>query len=203
MKYLNQSAASLFLDSSRIAHYFGFLPWSLLIARLVALHSMCAPDDLTRTFVEHILRLEEEYDSAEWTEGEEVARVMSQSESGLTESTIEEREDDDGAVSLQFLPSGTTGLSRWVFHQYDDDYFPSIPHGHFEGRNQQKLDAYLGWIYHGSKQNSREPRKKIIALWNDAKFRELARMAIDYFHTHHPQYNGWRVLYPRRLPRRR
>jgi len=62
--------------------------------------------------------------------------------------------------------SGVRGLKEWVFHQYDPDFHPSVPHGHFQRRNQPKLDPYLGWVYRGSKQIDRKPRQAIIDLWN-------------------------------------
>jgi hypothetical protein len=89
-----------------------------------------------------------------------------------------------------------------VFHRYDDDFFPSVPHGHRKDA-RRKLDAYLGWVYSGSAQQSREPRWKIVALWNEAAFRDLARASIHYFVERHPAYVGWRVRNPLRLPRRR
>jgi hypothetical protein len=110
---------------------------------------------------------------------------------------------DDGHPMLQFTPGALTGLTQWVFHQSDPDYFPSVPHGHYQGKKQPKLDAYLGWIYDGSRQTGREPRAKIIALWNDQKFRDFARTAINFYIASFPSYRGWRVPDPRVLPRRR
>lgn len=89
-----------------------------------------------------------------------------------------------------------------MFHKYDADFHPSIPHGHFKGGNQPKLDPYLGWVYRGAKQIQREPRNSIVALWNEADFREFALGAIAYYMGAFPNYR-WRVPNPRRLPRRR
>jgi hypothetical protein len=104
---------------------------------------------------------------------------------------------------LYFIPGPGTGLTHWVFHPFDVDYFPSVPHGHFQGRPQPKLDAYLGWVYQGSKQISRETRQSIILLWNEDKFRALASTAIQFYLNQFPHYTGWRVSKPKVLPRRR
>ena len=102
---------------------------------------------------------------------------------------------------FQFL-SGKKGLCDWVFHQYDADFHPSIPHGHFKGKSQPKLDSYLGWIYQGSKQIKRLSRDLIIELWNDDEFRIFAYAAIDWYMRELPSYN-WRVTSPLILPKRR
>lgn len=197
--YLSQDAALLYLNTSITAHYIGLLSQSLFLARLVALRSMCAQKDHTRAIVDHILAVEEWQISDEWIESATVGKEP-QSENKPAESIIQEQKDSDGKIWLRFMPSGATGLSRWVFHQQDDDYFPSVPHGHLNGCSQPKLDSYLGWIYKGSMQICREPRRKIIALWNDKQFRKFATAAINYYHKKYPHYN-WRVEKFLHLPR--
>lgn len=105
---------------------------------------------------------------------------------------------------LLFIPSGRIAhLSQWGFHKYDQDPFPSVPHGHGRGRRFPKLDPYLGWIHASTKRkSSRLSKKDTRALWNDEKFRDLASAALVHFIQEHPTWN-WRVDNPRRLPRRR
>ena len=106
---------------------------------------------------------------------------------------------DDADQSLAFrMVAGP--LQSWEFHQADDDYFPSVPHGHEHGRKQPKLDVYLGWVYNKAKQVHRIERSAIVDLWNDRDFRDFARIAIDYYLTSFPSYSGWRVGDPRLLP---
>ena len=206
MKYLTRAAARLFLNSSRNAFLLGLISWSQLMDRLVALRGMCSPSNPSGIVAERILRIEEWENGDEWEyEGESPSnRRQDDNRPSSFESSLDyfPDEDDDGAF-LCFLAGTHTGLSNWEFHQYDDDYFPSVPHGHWNGRKQPKLDPYQGWVYQGSKQQRREPKKNIIALWNDRQFREFTQAAIDYYLDHHPNYNGWRVSNPRRLPRRR
>ena len=101
------------------------------------------------------------------------------------------------------MVSSAAGLSEWEFHQYDNDPYPSVPHGHKRSNHRWKLDSYQGWVYERTRQAHREPRWKIIALWNDGKFRSFALDALAYYIDHFPHYSDWRVGNPLRLPRRR
>ncbi len=139
----------------------------------------------------------------EWRDDDEKSKDEDSGvQAGSRESVIENRIDEFGNQVAHLWANASTGLAQWEFHQSDPDFFPSIPHGHFMGRRQPKLDAYVGWIYRGAEQIGREPKKKIIALWNDTTFRDFARVAIEYYIEHFPNY-CWRVADPRRLPRRR
>jgi hypothetical protein len=107
------------------------------------------------------------------------------------------------------LITDRTGIlgQKWVFHQYDDDFFPSVPHGHLQSKSGVKLDAYRGYTYdtrQGNASLTRERRDFIVGLWKDPKFRVLARRALDYFTERYPFFNWWnqrRILHPSRLPR--
>lgn len=206
MKYLTRNASRVFLNTSKTAHLVGLISWSQLMDRLVALRDMCRPGDPSWLFADRILRLEEWDSESNWPyEGDSPSNLSqgphSASSFGSSLDYLPDEDDEDSY--LCFFPGTTTGLSAWEFHQYDDDFFPSVPHGHWNGKSQPKLDPYQGWTYHGSEQKRREPKKNIVALWNDRQFREFAEIAIEYYLTHHPNYNGWRIPNPRRLPRRR
>jgi hypothetical protein len=201
--YLSKDAALSYFEFSQASYYFGLISHTHLLDRMAALRLMCAPDDPSKAFVEHILRTEEWTTEDEWVVTENRPEASRPDRPGRKESIVEPEHDDDLGPLLRFIPAGSTGLSRWEFNQYDRDYFPSIPHGHYKGRKQPKLDAYLGWIYRGSVQVGRESRSKIISLWNDDKFRDFARTAINFYLTHYPHYRGWRVPRPLVLPRPR
>lgn len=206
MKNLTRDAARLFLNSSRDAFLVRLISWSQFMDRLVALRDMCSSSNPSGITANRILRAEEWESDEEWSyEGESPSnRCEGDNRPSSFGSTFDylPDEDEEGAFLCLFL--GThTGLSNWEFHQTDDDFFPSVPHGHWNGKKHLKLDPYQGWVYIGSKQQRREPKKNIVSLWNDRKFREFALVAIDYYLTHHPSYNGWRVANPRLLPRRR
>ncbi|MBA1140682.1 hypothetical protein [Mesorhizobium neociceri] len=111
--------------------------------------------------------------------------------------TTEVGPDEDGYLHL----ITTAGV-----HPFDDDFFPSIPHGHLRKGEWGKLDAYLGWVYEDpsnrSRQSRRIKRNSIVALWNDNTFRDFASDAIDYHLNRFPKFQ-WRVASPRKLPRKR
>lgn len=174
--------------------------------RLVALRGMCASSNPAYITANRILLAEDWESDEEWVceeesiSGRRVNEHRRPSSENACDYLASEGKED---LSLFFRVETLSGLSNWEFHQYDDDFFPSIPHGHWNGKSQPKLDPYLGWVYKGSKQLRRESKKSIIYLWNDARFREFARNAIGYYLAHHSNYNGWRVPNPMRLPRRR
>jgi len=101
---------------------------------------------------------------------------------------------------LQLIIQGISGLSQWDFHEYDVDYFPSVPHGH-NIADRKKLDAYLGWVYDKTHKVYRLKRKVIVYLWNNDSFRTYARSSIRWYMTAYPSYR-WRVPYPLVIPRR-
>jgi hypothetical protein len=102
-----------------------------------------------------------------------------------------------------FFMTSVPQMEEWIFHPFDSDFRPSVPHGHWRGAPNPKLDVYLGWVYRNSQQIRREPRRNIIALWNDKDFRGFARKSIEYYLKHYPHYSGWPVANPRKLPRPR
>jgi hypothetical protein len=204
MKYLSAEAAKCYFSLSIDVADYRLISRTPLFIRLITLSAMCAPEDPVRDQIGDDLQghdLEVAFEA--WGDDEQTDDATGISAAEAVASVTEEHRDKLGRVVLEFSPGSATGLPKWKFHQADPDFFPSIPHGHWEGRPQPKLDAYLGWVYLGSAQIRREPRQHIIALWNDEKFREFAGHAIDYYLTNFPRYIGWRVPDPRRLPRRR
>ena len=197
--HLTNEAAFDYLELSQASYYFGLIPETHWFDRLAALRLMCAPDDPTRSFADHFLRMKEQEASHEWPE-EDRERESGSGRAEPQESRIEPQ--DDFPWLVQFIPAGATGLTQWVFNQYDHDYHPSVPHGHYQGHPWPKLDAYLGWTYNKTRQGKREPRKKIVALWNDNKFRDFARDAISWYMGAYPQFR-WRVSHPLQLPKKR
>lgn len=128
-----------------------------------------------------------------WPEPEQYADVAEDALS--TVGPLFDPTDNSLAFKIESGP-----LKGWEFHQADDDFFPSIPHGHEYGRKQPKLDAYLGWVYRKDQQIRRIDRTSIVNLWNDRDFRDFARVAIEYYLNRFPKYEGWRVSDPLTLP---
>ena len=159
MHYLTPEASAIYLEISKRSFVAGFVPWGLLLARLSALTLMCKPTDCSFHAVRRILLVDPETPTDNWP-----AEVIESLGSDRTEGVEKTPPDSDDDFALRFIPGPKTGLADWEFHPYDPDYFPSVPHGHYQGKPQPKLDAYLGRVYRGSGQVSREPRAKIIAL---------------------------------------
>ncbi|WP_155999227.1 hypothetical protein [Thioalkalivibrio sp. ALJ16] len=203
MIYLEREASELYFELSRFYFHAEKLSWTHYLDRMLALKNMCEPDDPVSEQAKRIL-LVEEWNSEEGWSLENDERDDDSPPSHVNKSSEDEahpglRRDKKGY--FQFI-SRKKGLNDWVFHQFDRDFHPSIPHGHFKGKNQPKLDSYLGWVYQGSKQIKRLKRDLIVDLWNDEEFRTFAHIAIEWYMYEFPSYN-WRVSNPLMLPRRR
>jgi hypothetical protein len=192
---LDSAAADLYLLTSTVALSSGAISWEQHLLRLQLVRDHAVPDSVPAKVASEVLDCGGDVVEDEWPIGE---RAGLESVNGPSDSEVTFT-DEDGLGFLHLRVAGNTGLSKWAFHQADADPFPSIPHGHFQS---EKLDAYRGWIYRRDKQIGREPRCKIIALWNDQKFRAFASVAIGYYQSHFPYYR-WGIPDPMRLPRER
>lgn len=195
---LNSAATDIYLATSAVALTLGVLSWDQYLLRLRFLRENAEADSLQTAATHHLLGSEDVEAEDEWPLGEP---EQTNSDGGSSDAHDFLPKDDDTGL-LYFQADGSTGLSQWSFHLGDADFFPSIPHGHTTSGKRKKLDAYRGWIYRDDKQDGREPRWKIVALWNDEKFRAFASTSIAYYVSRFPHY-GWRVSNPMRLPRRR
>lgn len=196
-RFLSTEAAQDFLFLTGMSLKFDLIQRTIYLERMSVLSQIGHPDDAATAFAQEVVRQNDWHIDDEWGHGP--SELVEEDEKGdLVERSI--GHDDHGDIHFM---TDAGGLKNWFFRPGDPDYFPSVPHGHWENRDKRKLDAYLGWIYQGSKQTDRLKRKSIIALWNDENFRNVATVAIEYYLTNHPHYNGWRVANPRRLPRRR
>lgn len=186
------------MTTSLVALSHGVLSWEQYLLRLQFVRENAASDSVQADTVSHILASQEYEAEEEWPLGE---REQTDVDGGSSSVTQDSLPPDDDATILHFI-ADNIGLSNWLFHKSDDDFFPSIPHGHAISGRPCKLDAYRGWIYQKDMQVGREPRGKIVALWNNEKFRAFASAAITNYATRFPSYH-WRVYNPLRLPRRR
>jgi hypothetical protein len=197
MNRLSQSAALAYYESTKQAFVLGFISWEQVLHRLAFLYTLTDDSALKRKLL---------FIAEGAIEGAEVI-----SENEAAELTIETAISPIDApyspppftepVILQLIVKDVSGLSHWVFNQYDPDFFPSIPHGQ-QKTSKRKLDAYLGWIYLNSAQVGREPRKLITALWNNDLFRVFALRSIHWYMAAYPRFI-WRVQQPLKIPRKR
>ena len=201
MKHLSYRAAADLLELIRLSQFAGLAAWTETMDRLLALCAMCAQKNPSRTAAERILTLNEWPIADDWEEGEIEPALHEQGRSTLGPGVRNGGDIDDDPDFLYLYLGPHTGLAKWEFRPFDAD--PSVPHGHWEGRDRPKLDPYQGWVYDRTRQVRREPRKKITALWNDRVFRKFALETIRLHLEHHPYHGDWRVENPLRLPRRR
>jgi hypothetical protein len=196
MTRLTAEGASAYIDTSLWAHDAGMLSIGPLRLRMRFVQQHGEPNTVTHRLANDIAG-EEAPEEAWPDEPKEAEREMGRPE-GIT---IVDSGNEEDPLLLRLIPAGATGMSMWYFNQYDPDFFPSIPHGHHTTAHpEEKLDAYLGYVYRGSTQIRREPRMHIVALWNDAKFRKFSRTAIHWYAATYPNYR-WRVQQWWTLPR--
>lgn len=197
---LTAAAAQLYLTTTHVSLARGILSWDQYLLRLRFVRDCAELETIESLAAAGILQEHAFGGEDGWLDGEPDG-PPNESASG-SELKMSDRHAPFEPPVLQFMAGAATGLQRWRFHQTDADFFPSIPHGHWDSDDRKKLDAYRGWVYQDDKQSGREPRWKIIALWNDDKFRSFATVAIQYYLAAFPGYL-WPLLNPRRLPRRR
>lgn len=206
--YISSDAAKELLAIIQDSYFGTLCSWSETASRLAALAALSGPSQ-EALFAQRVLSINDFSLDDRWHDenADNLSEGAKYGSDGPRQTQLRRFHpdwlDEDEPPILQLIPATSTELSDWHFHQADPDYFPSIPHGHWQRRDQPKLDPYTGWIYQGSQQTSREKRKRIVALWNDHRFRKFARSAIDYYLEAFPYYNGWRVRDPRKLPRPR
>lgn len=198
---LTTTGAQLYLTTSHITLVCGVLPWDEYLLRLRFVRDCGDPATLEVRVATDILSQQEFESEDEWLTGE--PEPPGPGEGPVeSETSISDRRAPFEPPVLTLVPAANTGLHHWKFRQADPDFFPSIPHGHLRSNHRRKLHAYRGWIYQDDRQIGREQRWKIIALWNDEKFRSFASIAIQYYLVAYPRY-VWPVPHPLRLPRRR
>lgn len=105
--------------------------------------------------------------------------------------TKEKGDTEKNSVVLYFVMHGMKDMTKWEFHEHDDDPFPSVPHAHWERKDRPKLDPYTGraYMYLNKEDTSKRlKRKQRIELWNNVKFREFVLRALDWYMLSH-QHN--------------
>lgn len=198
---LTVPAAQMYLTTSHVTLACGVLSWDEYLLRLRFIRDCAEPATLEGRAAREILQDHEDEGEDEWSAGEPEQPRPGEGPAE-SEVSLSEGQPPFEPPVLAFIAARSIGLHQWEFHQADQDFFPSIPHGHWRSDQKKKLHAYRGWMYQGDTQIDREPRWKIVALWNDEKFRSFASAAIQYYLNTFPRYR-WPVPYPLRLPRRR
>lgn len=193
---LTSDAAWAYLSTTLQTYSVGALSQTLLIYRMKFVRDCSVPGNVEHDLASSYLNEAEVIDD-DWTEDVATPHPVDRGQVSI------ETFFDDRPPLIQFIAPPQSGLQSWAFHQADHDFHPSVPHGHDIKNHKRKLDAYLGFTYLGPKQLPlREPRTKIVTLWNDEAFRSFARAAIHFYVTTYPSHT-WRVAQPALLPRKR
>ncbi len=194
--YLEKEASGLYFNLSLYSFYLGTLSVTHFLDRMLSLKDMCNPNDLVYKKVSDILLVEECNSEDNW--------LQEENENNDNQYQFYENRKVQLSINmgnkefLQFI-SKKVGLKDWIFNPYDRDFHPSIPHGHHKEK-MLKLDSYLGWVYQKTRQVDRLDRRKIIDLWNDEEFRDIAIKSINWYIDNYPRYK-WRVDNPKKIPR--
>lgn len=200
MKYLNQTAASVYMGLCRESLYIGLIGIDTFLTRIGALRQMCDPESQIWHYANSLLNSEDWGEDPAWPRIDEMVGKEGKDREG---SDYQNRGYFNDPEILLFMSTSSTGLQDWEFHKGDPDPQPSVPHGHRYKKDAQKLDPYLGYIYSKGTQIGRVPREPIIKLWNLKTFRDFAGEAIEHFMQQNILWAGWRVADPKKLPRRR
>ncbi len=202
MEYLKRSAASDYLNMSRLALRVDQITPYQFLSRLVCLKAMSKPSSPEHSNASIILRAEGWLDDEGWIEEGQVSDsshndyyLAGNGEAGLRDGGLDP--DDPLYVYLVVTISGT----RWKFIVGDPDPWPSVPHGHGWNDARWKIDPYLGDTFFQGRSKGRVPRSELVAFWNNDKFRDYARSEIEHWIEQHKGWT-WRVSHPARLPRR-
>lgn len=202
MEYLDHDAADSFYLLTVRSYDLHLIGRSELELRLACLSGMLDPDDLLfaplrgnvpPSLVHEAELIDEDQLEVTITREEYSERQIRQSAS---------RRSFPPPPVMQLVVHGVGGMKKWLFHEFDEDPHPSIPHGHEHGRDHPKCDPYTGKVYDSHRREINKERltcKTRIALWRDPKFREFALKAIIWYEDNHPYYS-FRVAHPRRLP---
>jgi hypothetical protein len=198
---LTSDAAWTYLELTRQALIHGGITFADFRFRMRFLRDCTEPDSPVAEIAREVL--EDAETSDEWSnDGERAGKVGDVGKTQEEGRHQRQAAHPNDPLVTYFVPHASTGLADWEFHKGDPDFFPTIPHGH---RVQEKLDAYRGFIYADDRQTGRVPRRMIVALWNEEKFRSFAYEAIVHYRETYPEFRKWGV--PRErilvLPRRR
>ena len=203
MKYLDYDGADSFYLASIRSYDLRLIGHAELELRLACLIALMDPKDPFRNRLRQTIPPTLAHEMELVDENESAATI--------TRGETSDEQMQRNGVNRDFLPPpvmelvvhGIKGLKKWVFHEFDEDPHPSVPHGHEHGNAHPKCDPYTGFVYDSHRKEvttERLSRKTRIALWSDPKFREFALKAIIWYESTHPNY-VFRVRHPRRLPR--
>jgi hypothetical protein len=204
LEFLDEAGGRTYLFTTELAVDWGFVGFGEYFTRLACLLDIMEPNAELYNLVHKLLVPSGEEFSRGWPNDPE---SVPSAPIPRLEVHSEENSGETKAEALHLI-TDQPGILRdkWVFHKGDDDFFPSVPHGHLKGQAPVKLDAYRGYTYDTAQGNTalaREKRGFIVGLWRDKKFCDFARASVTHFVEHHPYFDWWGqrgIRHPLRLP---
>ena len=137
MEYLDQDAADTFYLLTVRSYELHLIGRSELELRLACLSGMLEPDDQLfaplRGSVPPSLAQEAEPIDEDQSE---VTITREYSEQQIRRAVS--RRSFPPPPVMQLIVHGVGGMKKWVFHEFDEDPYPSIPHGHEHGKGHPK-----------------------------------------------------------------
>jgi hypothetical protein len=200
MTYFTRKASKDYCLLSRKAYIAGLIGWAHVLDSAWLARELTRDRDPVHIQTSRLLMAAETAYTSSLMDAETDDSRESKLEITIEEDCVDGEVDEDNQL---LLIAKINSLRAWHLNHYDPDFFPSVPHGHWNEKETRRLDAYLGWQYEGTRQVGLEKRSVITDLLNNDEFRLFARTAIDYYLEHHPSYKGWRVLNPMKLPVKR
>lgn len=166
MTYLEHDAVDTFLVLCARSYDLRLIGRSDYELRLACLGHMIDPNDPLFS------RLREDLPSALASEAELVDEEHSEIsiDPGPTFERQHERIGSRREVApplvMELIVQNVKGMKKWVFHEFDADPHPSVPHGHEFGKKHPKCDPYTGYVYDAQRRETDErlSRKTRIAL---------------------------------------
>ena len=175
---------------------YGLIGFSELLERIQVAQWLYGDPSVSDPRIE---RAEGEVEKAP-TEEEPEQDAVPNAEQTMSSSNTGGTANDDPPV----LPLVVLG-QNWYFTGSDPDFYPSVPHGHFQcaTRKWPKLNPYTGRVFSAKRQEDtgmRLKRTEMRQIWQDHKFRDFCRSNVTWYLTEHPHYN-FSVAHPLRFPR--
>ena len=89
----------------------------------------------------------------------------------------------------RYCPRITIYRMIWSFNKYDDDDWPSVPHGHSQDK-KYKLNVWTGEVFDRitKKTIGKASKKELSMLHGDSQFKRFAKETIQWHHKEHPEH---------------
>lgn len=134
MAYLDHDAADSFFLLTVRSYDLHLIGRSELELRLACLSGMLSPDDQLFETLRCSVPLSLAHESEPVDDEQLEVEITREKYSERENQRIAGRRSFPPPFVMQLVVRGVGGMKKWVFHEFDEDPHPSIPHGHEHGR---------------------------------------------------------------------